>query len=102
MSSYWQAAERAIPRNCSNDWVAVAKYFDDVLTSGSDQEIHDLKLRIITAEFTGPGGNTTKLDESGYLQIVDQFEASTLATYLMDPLGEYQVRSPPWRWKHAL
>jgi len=95
MSSYWQAAERALPRNCSNDWIAVTKYFDEVLTNGSDQEIHNLKVRIVTAEFTGPGGNTTKLDESHYLQIVDQFDATTLATYLMDPLGEYQVCSPP-------
>ena len=94
MSSYWQAAERAIPRNCSNDWVAVTKYFDDVLTSGSDQEIHDLKVRMVTAEFTGPGGNTTQLDESDYLQTVDQTEAHDFALILMDPLGNYQVRSP--------
>ena len=101
MSSYWQAAERALPRNCSNDWVAVTEYFDDVFTNGSEQEIHDLKVQVITAEYTGPGGNTTKLDATGYLQIADQFEATTLATFLMDPLGEYQVRSSSWRRKLA-
>jgi len=95
MSSYWQAAERALPRNCSNDWVAVTKYIDDVFTSGSVQEIYDLKVRIITAEFSGPGGNTQVLDEAGYLQEVDQFPIPTLAHYLMDPLGHYQVCSPP-------
>lgn len=94
MSSYWQAAERAIPRNCSNDWVAVTKYFDQVLTSGSVEEIHDLKVRLLTAEFTGPGGDTTKLDESGYLEDLDQLDAPTLAYFLMDPLGDYQVCSP--------
>ena len=91
MSSYWQTAERAIPRNCSNDWVAITKYVDEVFTNGSDEEIYDLKARIITAEFTGPGGNTTKLEELGYLQIVDEFEESILAYYLMDPLGDFQV-----------
>jgi hypothetical protein len=92
MSSYWQAAERALPRNCSNDWVAVTKYFDDVFMKGSEQEAHDLRLRLVAAEFTGPGGNTTLLDESDYLQSVDQFKVTDLATYLMDPLGSYQVR----------
>lgn len=95
MSSYWQAAERALPRNCSNDWIAVTKYFDEVLTDGSDQEVYNLKARIIAAEFTGPGGNTTRLEESGYLDVVEQFDASTLADYLMDPLGDYQVCLPP-------
>ena len=91
-SSYWQTAERAIPRNCSNDWVAVTKYFDEVITSGSDQAVYDLKARIVAAEFTAPGGNTTLLEGSGYLQVIDQFEVSYLARYLMDPLGNYQVR----------
>lgn len=90
-SSYWKAAERAIPRNCSNDWVAVTKYFDDVFTDGSDQEVYDLKARIVAAEFTGPGGNTTLLDELDYPQVVDQFQVTDLASYLMDPLGNFQV-----------
>ena len=92
MSSYWQAAERALPRNCSNDWVAVTKYFDEVITNGGDQEVYDLKARIVTAEFTGPGGNTTLLKELDIPQVVDQYNVSDLATYLMDPLGDYQVR----------
>lgn len=92
MSSYWQAAERALPRNCSNDWVAVTKYFDEVITNGGDQEVYDLKARIVTAEFTGPGGNITLLKELDIPQVVDQYNVSDLATYLMDPLGDYQVR----------
>ena len=95
MSSYWKAAERALPTNCSSDWIAVTKYVDDVFTNGSDQEINDLTIRIVTAEYTGPGGNTTLLDEAGYLQNLGQFTISTLAGYLMDPLGEYQVCFPP-------
>ncbi|KAF9787086.1 peptidase S28 [Thelephora terrestris] len=95
MSSYWQAAERALPRNCSNDWVAVTKYFDEVFTNGSDQEIFDLKARIVAAEFTGPGGNTSLLKELDYPQVVDQFEVLDLAVYLMDPLGDFQDNGLP-------
>jgi len=51
MSSYWKAAERALPRNCSNDWVSITKHFDEVLSNGSDQEVYDLKARIIAAEW---------------------------------------------------
>ena len=97
MSSYWQAAERALPSNCSNDWIAVTKYVDDVLINGNSQQVIDLKTRIITAEFSGPGGNTTKLDQSGYLQNISQFDVSTLTYYLMDPLGNFQVRLPPMK-----
>ena len=93
MSSYWQAAERALPRNCSNDWVAVTKYMDDVLIYGSQQQVHNLKTRIVAAEFTGPGKNTKKLDQLGYLKIIDQFTPAHLGNYLMDPLGHYQVFS---------
>lgn len=90
-SSYWQAAERALPRNCSNDWVAVTKYFDELITNGSDKEVYDLKARLVAAEFTGPGGNTTLLEELGYPQIVSQFGVSDLANFLMDPLANFQV-----------
>ena len=95
MSSYWQAVERALPSNCSNDWVAVTKYIDDVFANGSDQEVYNLKVRIITAEFSGPGGNTTRLEDLGYLNDVDQFSAHKLTSYLMDPLGDYQVCPSP-------
>lgn len=95
MSSYWQAAERALPRNCSNDWIAVTKYVDDMFLNGSDQEINELKTRIVTAEYTGPGGDTSKLDKTNYLQNLDQFAISTLTYYLMDPLGDWQVCSLP-------
>ena len=102
MSSYWQAAERALPRNCSNDWVAVTKYVDGVFTYGSAQEIHDLKSRIMAAEFTGPGGDMTLLEKYRYLSIVDQFSTAKVAYYLMDPLGHYQVSPPPQTQKHVL
>ena len=94
MSSYWQAAERALPRNCSNDWVAVTKYVDEVFTNGSDQDVYSLKARIIVAEYSGPGGDTTRLEQLGYPNIVDQYNVSDVVNYLMDPLGDYQVCSP--------
>jgi len=94
MSSYWQAVERALPRNCSNDWIAVTKYVDEVFAHGSDQEVYNLKARIITAEYSGPGGDTSMLKELGYLGIVEEFTIPDLAYYLMDPLGDFQVCSP--------
>ena len=94
MSSYWQAAERALPSNCSNDWVAVTKYVDEVFTNGSNQSIYDLKARLIVAEFSGPGGNTTALKQLGYPGIVETYNVSDVVAYLMDPLGQYQVCLP--------
>ena len=91
LSSYWQEVERVLPRNCSSDWVAVVKYFDDVFTNGSDQEVDNLKIRILTAEFTGPGGNTTVLESKNSSQALDQVQVADLAYYLMDPLGNFQV-----------
>jgi hypothetical protein len=104
MSSYWQAPERALPRNCSNDWVIVTKYVDYVFEHGGALEIYDLKARIITAKYSGPGGNTEKLKTLGYLNIVQDFTPFDLSYYLMDPLGDYQVcRSlPPETDAHPL
>ena len=48
------------------------------------------------------GRDTTRLEESGYLQFVEQFVVSKLASYLMDPLGNFQVCSPLKRQKHVL
>jgi hypothetical protein len=36
--------------------------------------------------------NTSLLKELDYPQVVDQFEVLDLAVYLMDPLGDFQVR----------
>ena len=69
-----------MPRNCSNDWVAVTRYFDEVMTDGTDRQIEILKGLIVAAEF---GKNTT--------EDLDQFSVTDLAGYLKDPLGDFQV-----------
>jgi hypothetical protein len=92
MSSYWQAAERALPTNCSNDWVAVTSYFDEVFTNGTYRERYDLRYRIVAAEFTGPGGDTSQLEQMGFPDNIFDFTIPDLATYLLDPLDtNYQV-----------
>lgn len=40
---YFEAVERAIPRNCSNDLRAVATYIDEVFEKGNKQDIYDLQ-----------------------------------------------------------
>lgn len=40
---YFDAVERAIPRNCSADIKAVIKYIDDIFAAGNKDDIQDLK-----------------------------------------------------------
>lgn len=94
MSSYWKAAQRSLPTNCSNDWIAVTKYVDDIFTNGSAKDVFDLKTILTTAEYSGPGGNTTLLEQDGYLEsdYINSTSVLIAAKYLMDPVGSFQVR----------
>lgn len=92
MASYYEAAERSMTRNCSADWVAVTKYVDDTLQSGTKDEISDMKFDLLKAHLSGPGGNITGIaglnkSTSDALSNVDA------ASILMDPLDFYQVSS---------
>ncbi|KAB5523874.1 serine carboxypeptidase S28-domain-containing protein [Coniochaeta sp. 2T2.1] len=40
---YFDAVERAIPRNCSADLKAVVSYIDSTFAAGNEDDIHDLK-----------------------------------------------------------
>jgi hypothetical protein len=93
MSSYWKAAERSLPRNCSNDWIAVTQYVYELFQNGSVTDIFDLKSALITAEYSGPGGNTTLIHQDGFLSTsyVDETNVANAASWLMDPLGSFQV-----------
>lgn len=93
MASYWQAARRSLPGNCSNDWVAVTRYVDDILGSGSDSEVYRLKRRLIEAEFTGPGGDRSRIEAENLLSEANIRNTANyyVARYLMDPLGRFQV-----------
>lgn len=59
MASYYEAVERALPRNCSTDWVAVTKYVDGVLMGSDTTEQIAVKRALYVASASGPGGNTT-------------------------------------------
>lgn len=95
MSSYWKAAQRSLPSNCSNDWIAVTEYVHGLFNNGSAPDIFDLKSALIAAEYSGPGGNTTVIDQDGFLSAdyVNGTSVEEAARWLMDPLGDFQVSS---------
>lgn len=59
MASYYEAIERALPRNCSADWVVLTKYVDDVLMGNDTTEQIAIKRALYNASLSGPGGDTT-------------------------------------------
>lgn len=76
MASYYEAAERALPRNCSADWVAAKKYVDDTLNGSNATLIEQVKLDLLkTRNISNTNG-------------VSGADASTV---LMDPLGYFQA-----------
>jgi hypothetical protein len=91
MASYYAAAERSLPRNCSNDWVAVTRLVDDTLmTSSNKTAIDEMKFALLKARLSGPGGNTTGADGLT-LQQAAQTSDVDAASILMDPLDFYQA-----------
>ncbi|KAF8511849.1 peptidase S28 [Hysterangium stoloniferum] len=94
MASYYKAAERSLPRNCSNDWVAVTKLVDDTLLHAENQTaVTEMKFALLKADLSGPGGNTTGADG---LTLEAAANTSNLdaASILMDPLDFYQYYGP--------
>jgi len=92
MASYYQAVERALPRNCSSDWVAVTKYVDGVLMGTNITEQLRVKKALYVARKSGPGGNTTSvqpISDSDVLSI----PSDQIVGVLMDPLINFQVSS---------
>lgn len=92
-SSYWRAAERALPRNCSADWAAATRYSDAALRDGTDDEVAALKLRLLKASLSLPG-NTTIADELT-LNDVKNLTIEAAGLILLQPIqpngGEFQV-----------
>ena len=90
MASYYEAAQRALPSNCSSDWVAVTKYVDGVLVGCNTTEQIVVKRALYVARMSGPGGNTTlvrSLSDTDVLNI----PSDQIAAVLMDPLIPFQV-----------
>ena len=92
MASYYEAAERALPRNCSADWVAVTKYVDDILTGTNTTEQIRVKRALYTARLSRPGGNTTLVQQLSD-SAVAALAPDDMANVLLDPLLGFQVSS---------
>ena len=90
MASYYEAAERALPRNCSSDWVAVTKYVDGVLAGNDTTEQISVKRALYVARKSGPGGNTTLVPQLSDGDVL-AMSSSNLSKVLMDPLIGFQV-----------
>ena len=90
MASYYEAAERALPRNCSSDWVAVTKYVDDILMGSNTTEQIRVKRALYVARMSGPGGNTTLVEQLSDADIL-AMASDDIVGVLMDPLINFQV-----------
>ncbi|EPQ56217.1 peptidase S28 [Gloeophyllum trabeum ATCC 11539] len=89
MASYYEAAERSLTRNCSADWAAVTRYVDETLGGGDESEVVEMKYRLLYAERSGPGGNTTGAQGLTMEQAANMSDVDA-ASILMDPLSFYQ------------
>ena len=87
MTSYYEPVERAPPRNCSADWVAVTKYVDDVLI-GNDT-VDTIKRALYTARVSRPGGHTTLVEHLSDLAVLAL--PSDMTSVLLDPTYPFQV-----------
>ena len=90
MASYYQAAERALPRNCSADWVAFIKYVDGVLIGNDTTQQIALKRALYVASLSGPGGNTTQVQPISDSDIMT-IPPNDIGRFLLDPLVTFQV-----------
>lgn len=97
MASYYDAAARSIPSNCSADWAAITHYVDTVFESANvsikaKEKAIDVKFDLQFALLSGKGGDT-----SGAANLTRE-EAANIsdldaAQILMVPLNFYQVCS---------
>ena len=90
MASYYEAAERALPRNCSSDWVAVTKYVDSILMGSDTTEQIRVKRALYVARMSGPGGDTTQVEQLSDADIL-AIASDDIVGVLTDPLINFQV-----------
>jgi hypothetical protein len=91
MTSYWEAVERALPRNCSADYVAVTRWTDGVLSGTNRTAIDQLKYGLVKARLMNQTGETP---ESRNLTVAAaaQWDDLDAALILTDPMSNFQVR----------
>lgn len=92
MASYYEAAARSIPSNCSADWVAVTHFVDNALKNATaDPETAiDVKFDLQFALLSGKGGDTSEAKNLTREQ-ASQMSDVDAAGILMTPLNFYQV-----------
>jgi hypothetical protein len=90
MASYYEAVERALPRNCSADWVAVTKYVDGVLMGNDTTEQIAVKRALYVAGLSGPGGNTTSVQPLSDTSIM-AISPDDISGVLSYPVVTFQV-----------
>ena len=90
MSSYYEAVERALPRNCSSDWVAVTRYVDGVLMGSDTTEQIRVKRALYVARMSRPGGNTTLVEQLSDADVLS-IPSEDIAAIVMDPVINFQV-----------
>lgn len=90
MESYYEAIERALPRNCSADWVAVTKYIDGILMGNDTTEQVVIKRALHVASMSGPGGNTTLVQplSDADIMAISPYDIANVSLY---PLLNFQV-----------
>ena len=89
-TSYFEAVERALPRNCSADWVAVTKYVDDVLMGNDTAEQIAVKRALHTTGMSRPGRNATAADPLSDADVL-ALSSKDAADVLLDPLRQFRV-----------
>jgi len=87
MSSYWDTIQRALPQNCSNDFVAMASDTNTILNQNDTSEAQ-FKQLLILADSVGQ----TSLSLSDAAKVAD----SDVGYILQDPLSNWQDSGLPF------
>lgn len=82
MSSYWGTIERSLPRNCSNDFVAITKYANEMIAK-NDTESARFKQAVY---YAGSGGTNISLASAAGISGV------SVGSWLRTPLNGWQNR----------
>lgn len=85
-SLYYDPIARALPKNCTNDFEATAKYIDSTFKSGSESMIREIQY--IYAQVTGPETEIESIDD------VTAYDVGSAISTLIAGFGDYQNSGP--------
>lgn len=86
MWTYYAQAERSMTRNCSADFTSITRYVDGVLANGTQDQVRDLKRRLLTAIQASPTDLTPVISD----QDVNELDNPSVGSLLLTPLNFYQ------------